>query len=102
MIVLLQGRVCAAAQTQCVGVFWRFKHSMSSGLQFSSPRPVTKTSSHDSAACDSGAAASFSAAAPAAAAVEALLALPAAADAPESDAPILLICAGTPVAVPPH
>src|SRR5579863_6390462 len=74
---------------------------MSSGLQFSSPKPVTKTSSHDSAACASGAAASFSAAALAAAAVEALLAPPAAADAPESEAPILLICAGTPVAVPP-
>ena len=27
---------------------------MSSGLQFSSPRPVTNTSSHDSAVCASG------------------------------------------------
>src|SRR5208282_350006 len=73
---------------------------MSSGLQFSSPRPVTKTSNHDSAACDSGAAASFSLFGVAVLAEELLAAL-AVLDAPASETPMLLTCAGTPVALPP-
>src|ERR1700730_8642335 len=74
---------------------------MSSGLQFSSPSPVTNTSSHDNAVWASGAAASLSAALPAIELVDELVVLLAALDAPAKDAPMLLTSAGTPAAVPP-
>src|ERR1700733_287398 len=83
------------------GGFCRFKHSISSGLQFSSPSPVTNTSSHDRAFCASGAEASFSAAFPPTEAVAALLAPLAELDAPDNDGLMLLTSAGTPLAVPP-
>src|ERR1700722_14131288 len=86
---------------QRVGVFCRFRHSMSSGLQFSSPRPVTNTSSQDKAFCASGAADSLSAAPPLTALVAALLVPLAEFAAPDRDALTLLTSAGTPVAVPP-
>src|SRR5258708_19728095 len=85
-----------------VGVFCRFKHSMSSGLQFSSPRPVTNTSSQDSAVCASGAAASLSAVLLAAELVAALLAPPPPLHTPLPDAPLLPTLEQTPLYAPPH
>ena len=41
----------AAVTGQGDAVFWRFRHSISSCRQFSSPSPVTKTSSQLSAFC---------------------------------------------------
>src|SRR5258708_29609481 len=85
-----------------VGVFCRFKHSMSSGLQFSSPRPVTNTSSQDSAVCASGAAASLSAVVLAAEPVEALVVPPAALDAACNEPPLLPPFQSAPPAEPPQ
>src|SRR5579871_6921594 len=81
--------------------FCRLRHSRSSGLQLSSPRPTTNTSSQDSAFCASGVwleAASPPAASEAAAAELALVPELAAA---ATDTPMLLTSGGTPTAVPP-
>ena len=84
-------------------VFCRFMHSTSSGLQFSSPRPVTNTSSQLSAAVATGAVAccALRASSSAAFALLVVLAAPTFAG-PESVRPMSLTCAGTPVAVPPN
>src|ERR1700687_2961668 len=87
--------------TQGRRVFCRLRHSTSSCLQLSSPKPVTNTSSHVSALCASGAAAASFALALSAARVEAFEVLAAVPDTPDSDAPRLLTCDGTPVAAPP-
>src|SRR5258707_15186981 len=84
-----------------VGVFRRFKHSMSSGLQFSSPRPVTKTSSQLRAVLASGAVSCLAALDSATEAVELFVVLAATAEAPDKVAPRLPTSGGTPVAVPP-
>src|SRR5262252_4674507 len=79
----------------------RFRQSISSCLQVSSPRPSTNTSSHESAFCAIGAADSLALFSLLTALFDALVALLPAAAAPANDAPRPLVSGGTPVDTPP-
>ena len=81
--------------------FCRFKHSTSSCLQFSSPNPVTNTSSQLSAVCASGVTSLLAAAADSAEAAPLVVALLATEDTPDRLAANPLRSDGTPLALPP-
>src|SRR5580658_4851907 len=81
--------------------FCRFKHSTSSCLQFSSPSPVTNTSSQLRAVCARGVASLPAAAADSADAAPLVVALLATEDTPDGLAASPLRSEGTPLAVPP-
>src|SRR5262245_39625354 len=80
----------------------RFRHSRSSCLQLSSPRPSTNTSSHDRAFCAIGACDSALFESGDTVSEATLVALLATLATPAKVAPSPLVSGGTPTAVPPN